>query len=158
MDASQIYLLKREVLEAKRAAVPLATPLQRLAPRRRRSRSCTRRRRPFFSDISDHLLRVIDHVESYDRLLTDVLSAHLAQISVQQNDDMRTHLGLGGHRRGPDDDRRDLRHELQRTSPSSRPASTSASHEYYYGYFVVLAVMAVVCVSLYRAFRRSGWL
>ncbi len=45
--------------------------------------------RPFFSDISDHLLRVIDHVESYDRLLTDVLSAHLAQISVQQNDDMR---------------------------------------------------------------------
>ena len=32
---------------------------------------------------------MIDHVESYDRLLTDVLSAHLAQISVQQNDDMR---------------------------------------------------------------------
>ena len=32
---------------------------------------------------------MIDHVESYDRLLTDILVAHLAQISVQQNDDMR---------------------------------------------------------------------
>jgi magnesium transporter len=33
--------------------------------------------RPFFGDISDHVLRVVDHVESYDRLLTDVLHAHL---------------------------------------------------------------------------------
>ena len=40
-------------------------------------------------DVSDHLQVVIDHVESYDRLLTDVLGAHLAQISVQQNSDMR---------------------------------------------------------------------
>ena len=40
-------------------------------------------------DVSDHLQAVIDHVESYDRLLTDVLGAHLAQISVQQNSDMR---------------------------------------------------------------------
>ena len=42
-----------------------------------------------FRDVSDHLQAVIDHVESYDRLLTDVLGAHLAQITVQQNTDMR---------------------------------------------------------------------
>jgi len=27
-----------------------------------------------------------------------------------------------------------------------------------YGYFGVLAVMAVVCLSIYRGFKRSGWL
>jgi len=27
-----------------------------------------------------------------------------------------------------------------------------------YGYPTVLGVMAITCVTLYRAFRRSGWL
>ncbi len=44
---------------------------------------------PFFRDVADHLRLVNDHVESYDRLLTDVLSAHLASVSVKQNEDMR---------------------------------------------------------------------
>ena len=87
MDSTAIYRLKREVLEFRRAAVPSA-PLQMLHPRRaqpdRRGRAAAapaRRLRP--------PPVVIDHVESYDRLLTDVLGAHLAQISVQQNSDMR---------------------------------------------------------------------
>ena len=42
--------------------------------------------------------------------------------------------------------------------PELQASIDVGAHEYYYGYFVVLAVMAVVCVSLYRAFRRSGWL
>jgi magnesium transporter len=156
VDASRIYLLKREVLEAKRAAVPLADPLQRLATDRT-TPFMHEQARPFFSDISDHLLRVIDHVESYDRLLTDVLSAHLTQISVQQNDDMRRIsawvaiaavptmiAGIYG---------------MNFTNMPELQASIHlGSHEYYYGYFVVLAVMAIVCLSLYHAFRRSGWL
>ena len=28
----------------------------------------------------------------------------------------------------------------------------------YYGYFVALALMIAVCVGLFRAFKRSGWL
>ncbi len=75
------------VLEVRRAATPLQMPLRRL-----RSEDLAimhEAAQPFFADISDHLLRVIDHVEYYDRLLTDVLHAHLAQISAQQNNDMR---------------------------------------------------------------------
>ena len=45
--------------------------------------------RLLFRDIDDHLHFVADRVESYDRLLSDVLSANLAKISVQQNADMR---------------------------------------------------------------------
>ncbi|MDQ1538605.1 MAG: magnesium transporter, partial [Actinomycetota bacterium] len=104
--------------------------------------------RPFFSDISDHVLRVIDHVESYDRLLTDVLHAHLAQISVQQNDDMRRISAWVAMAAVPTliagiygmnfDNMPELRHQ--------------------YGYFIVLGVMAVAVLGLYRAFRKSGWM
>jgi magnesium transporter len=30
--------------------------------------------------------------------------------------------------------------------------------EWAFGYPVVLAVMALICLGLYRGFRRSGWL
>ncbi len=29
---------------------------------------------------------------------------------------------------------------------------------WHYGYFAVLAVIALACATLYRAFRRNGWL
>jgi magnesium transporter len=44
---------------------------------------------PFFRDVNDHLMKVNESVEGLDRLVSDVLSAHLAQMSVRQNDDMR---------------------------------------------------------------------
>ena len=88
VDSSSIYRLKREVLEFRRAAVPLAGPLSLLHDGSR-SPISDKEIRLLLRDVADHLLKVIDHVESYDRLLTDVLNAHLAQISVQQNSDMR---------------------------------------------------------------------
>ncbi len=155
VDASEIYRLKREVLEVKRAATPLEMPLRRL-----RSEDLPimhEEARPFFGDISDHVLRVIDHVESYDRLLTDVLHAHLAQISVQQNNDMRRIsawvaiaavptmvAGIYGMN--------------FRNIPELEASVHTNGGELYYGYFIVLAVLATVSVGLYRAFRKSGWL
>ena len=104
--------------------------------------------RPFFGDISDHVLRVVDHVETYDRLLTDILSAHLAQISVQQNDDMRKISAW--------------------VAMAAVPTMIAGIYgmnfqyipelSYHWGYFVVLGVMGVVVLGLYRGFRKSGWL
>jgi magnesium transporter len=112
VDSASIYRLKREVLEFRRAAAPLAGPL-RILHDGSRSPLPSKEVRLLLRDVADHLLRVIDHIESYDRLLTDVLSAHLAQISVQQNSGHAQDLGLGGDRCRPDDDRRHLRHELR---------------------------------------------
>ena len=41
--------------------------------------------------------------------------------------------------------------------PELTASFTVGDSEYYYGYFVVLALMAVVCLA-HRAFKRSGWL
>jgi magnesium transporter len=159
VDATAIYRLKREVLEIRRASNPLADAMERLfvQPHRAIVDRDGSDVLAFFRDVRDHLLKVNDHVESYDRLLTDILNAHLAQISVQQNDDMRRIsawvaiaavptmiagiYGMNFH-----------------TIPELEASVTVGGTELYYGYFVVLAVMLGACVGLYRAFKRSGWL
>jgi magnesium transporter len=44
---------------------------------------------PYFRDVADHLNRVADTIDSLDSLLSTAFEAHIAQISIQQNDDMR---------------------------------------------------------------------
>jgi magnesium transporter len=146
VDATEIYRLKREVLEVKRATTPLQQPLRRLGsddiP------GMDEANRPFFGDIYDHLLRVIDHVESYDRLLTDVLHAHLAQISVQQNDDMRRISAWVAMAAVPT-----MVAGIYGMNFEYMPELT-----YRPAYFMVLGFLAVTELALFRAFRRSGWL
>jgi magnesium transporter len=146
IDAADIYRLKREVLEVRRAAAPLAVPLGRL--RADDTPLIDEQTRPFFGDIYDHVLRVTDHVEAYDRLLTDVLHAHLAQISVQQNNDMRKISAWVAMAAVPT-----MVAGIYGMNFDYMPELT-----YPPAYFIVLGVLAVVEVSLYRAFRKSGWL
>ena len=82
VSTAEIYALKREVLEFKRAALPLARPLALLVGTG--TPVPTEELRLRFRDVNDHLSLVNDNTESQDRLLSDVLSAHLAQVGVQQ--------------------------------------------------------------------------
>jgi len=145
--AEGIYALKREVLEFRRATVPLEEPLRRLAEDPTVP-GMKDEARPFFRDISDHLLRVSDHAESYDRLLTDVLNAHLAQISVQQNDDMRRISAWVAIAAVP----------TMIAGIYGMNFDNIPELHWRYGYFIVLGLMAATCTALYRAFRKSGWL
>ena len=154
VDSQTIYRLKREVLEFKRAAVPLAAPLRMLHDGSR-SPVPSKEVRLLMRDVADHLLRVIDHVESYDRLLTDVLNAHLAQlsvqqaqISVQQNSDMRKISAWVAIAAVPT--------MIAGIYGMNFQHMPELSHVW--GYPAVLTVMLVTCLALYRAFRRSGWL
>jgi magnesium transporter len=145
-DATRIYALKREVLEVRRAVVPLVDASVRLAEEE--IVYVPAAARPFFRDVADHVLRTVDHVESYDRLLTDVLNAHLTQVSVRQNADMRRISAW--------------------VAIAAVPTAIAGIYgmnfehmpelQWYYGYFGVLAVMAGACTALYVAFKRSGWL
>jgi magnesium transporter len=146
VDATDIYRLKREVLEVKRATTPLEMPLRRL--KTEQIAMMHEEARPFFSDISDHLLRVTDHIESYDRLLTDVLNAHLAQISVQQNDDMRRISAWVAIAAVP----------TMVAGIYGMNFDNMPELRWKYGYFMVLGFMAIIACGMYRAFRKSGWL
>ena len=162
-DAQEIYALKREVLEFRRAALPLIEPARRLAEDT--VPHVPEIARPFFRDVGDHLLRSVDHIESYDRLisdnlyyehgvlatnvqLTDVLNAHLAQITVQQNDDMRKISAWVAIAAVPT--------MIAGIYGMNFEHMPELSHEW--GYPGALLLMLVVCTVLFRAFKRSGWL
>jgi hypothetical protein len=55
--------------------------------------------------------------------------------------------GLGRHSRGTDSDCRYLRDEFR----------AHAELKWRYGYFLVIAVIAAICSSLYWRFHRNGW-
>ena len=151
--AERIYKLKREVAEFRRAVVPLAPPLQRLAEGS--VPGIDQAAAPYFRDVHDHAMRAADAIEVHDRLLSDVLQADLARvgvrqskIAVRQNADMRRISAWAAIA----------------LVPTAIAGIYGMNFEFMplltwrYGYFVVLAVVVGVCVSLYWMFRRSGWL
>jgi magnesium transporter len=144
VTGEDIYKLKREVLEFKRGAVPLVDPVRRLIT----SPAVPKRVRPFFSDVLDHLLQVVDHAESYDRLLSDILAAHLSHQSVRQNEDMRRISAWVAIAAMPT-----MIAGIYGMNFDNMPELHTT-----YGYFVVIGFIAIVCVTLWTMFRRSGWL
>ncbi|TDC38749.1 magnesium/cobalt transporter CorA [Micromonospora sp. KC213] len=142
----RIYQMKRELVEFKRAVVPLQRPLLTLVDEINREVPAEVRR--YFRDVQDHLSRTVEQVNAYDDLLNSILQARLAQVTVDQNNDMRkiaawaaiaavwtAFAGIYGMNF-------DNMPELRWT----------------YGYPGVLAIMLAVSISLYRWFRRNGWL
>ncbi|MEU6868002.1 magnesium/cobalt transporter CorA [Streptomyces sp. NPDC046876] len=144
--AARIYGFKRQVLEFRRATSPLLAPMDRLA-------SGTvpfvhDHAKPFFRDVSDHLTKANEYIEGLDRLLSDALAAHLAQMGVRQNDDMRKISAWAAMAAVPTmvagiygmnfDHMPELRHA--------------------WGYPAVLVVMAAACLGLHRLFKSRGWL
>ena len=86
-DSARIYTLKREIAEVRRAVIPLREPVRRftggVVP------GIDSETAPFFRDVGDHLAQAAEAVDTLDSLLSSAFDAHLAAISVQQNDDMR---------------------------------------------------------------------
>ena len=78
----RIYALKREVIEFHRAVWPLLSPLTALE--RGAFTRIPEELRRYFRDIADHARRVDEQVTSQRELLTSVLEANLALVSVNQ--------------------------------------------------------------------------
>jgi magnesium transporter len=144
--AERIYELKRAVLELHAAVVPLAEPLDRLA--RGRHGLISETLRAYFRDVHDHLLRVIDQVEGGRDLLTSILAANMTQVTVRQNEDMRRISSWGAIILAPT-----LIAAVYGMNFKHMPELS-----WTFGYPLALGLILVVCVSLYRYFRRIGWL
>ena len=147
VSSDAIYRLKREVLEFRRAITPLIAPLRMLhtSPRTALPHD---ELRLLFRDVDDHLHFVADRVESYDRLLSDVLSANLAKISVQQNADMRRISAWVAIAAVP----------TMIAGIYGMNFDNMPELHWHYGYFLVLGLMATVCVGLYVTFKKVSWL
>lgn len=144
--AARIYTFKRQVLEFRRATVPLGQPMIRLA-------SATvpfvdEHSQPFFRDVSDHLTRANEHVEGLDRLVSDILSAHLAQMGVRQNDDMRKISAWAAMAAVP----------TMVAGIYGMNFDHMPELHWVWTYPAVIILMGVAVVGLHRQFKRRGWL
>ncbi|MGW7525118.1 magnesium/cobalt transporter CorA [Streptomyces sp. NPDC054783] len=149
--ASRIYGFKRQVLEFRRATGPLALPLTRLAGAAPLGTSVpfvNDKARPFFRDVGDHLTRVNESVEALDRLVSDVLSAHLAQMSVRQNDDMRKISAWAAMAAVP----------TMIAGIYGMNFDHMPELHWLWSYPAVILAMAALEVLLYRLFKHRGWL
>ncbi|NEA63201.1 magnesium/cobalt transporter CorA [Streptomyces sp. SID12488] len=149
--ASRIYTFKRQILEFRRATGPLAAPLGKLSGAGAfgsRVPFVHEKAEPFFRDVSDHLTRVNESVEGLDRLVSDVLSAHLAQMSVRQNDDMRKISAFAAMAAFP----------TMVAGIYGMNFDHMPELRWVWSYPALIAAMAVVEVLLYRMFKRRGWL
>jgi magnesium transporter len=144
--STTIYRLKREVLEFRRAALPLRAPLQLLTDRH--GPVSSKELRLHFRDVADHLAEVLLNIESYDALLTDILSAHLSRIGLQQNADMRKISSWAAMITVPT-----LIAGIYGMNFDHMPEL-----HWLLGYPLALGLMATAVLVLGRAFRRSGWL
>ncbi|OIV36912.1 magnesium transporter CorA [Mangrovactinospora gilvigrisea] len=145
-EAGRIYQLKREVLEFKRAVVPLQRPLQRLSERP--SRHVHPEVQNYFRDVADHLTRVTDQVASFDDLLNSILQANLAQVSFMQNEDMRKMSAWAAILMVP----------TMVTGLYGMNFKYMPELQWSFGYPMVVCGIAAVCLLMRRGFKRNGWL
>ena len=141
----RIYSLKREVLEFQRAVGPLVPVARDLIGGRLHVPEGVR---PFFRDVADHAMRVNGSVESYSELITSVLNAHLTQVGVRQNEDMRKISAWVAILAAP----------TMLAGVWGMNFDHMPELKWKYGYAMAVGLMVVVCTVLYRLFRRSGWL
>ena len=146
IGSEQIYLMKREVLEMRRAMAPLVMPLRRITEGY--SPLVPAEVRSYFRDVDGHLAEVVERVTSFDELLTTLVDAVLAKITLQQNNDMRKITAYAALFAVPTmfagiygmnfDDMPELHWRL--------------------GYPLVMFVIVLLCAWMFRTFRRNHWL
>jgi len=140
-----IYSLKREVLEFRSAQDPLVPVLQEIVRGRVPEFAGARE---YFRDILDHLLRVDGQVDAHNELLNSVLTAHLALMGKQQNEDMRKISSWAAIIAVP--------------TALAGIYGMNFQHmpelRWRYGYGLVLVVMVTLCVVLYRRLHKNHWL
>lgn len=146
VGAEQMYLVKREILELRRAVMPLANPLRRLAE------GCSplipEEVRSYFRDVDDHLTTVSERVAAFDELLTTLLDATLAKITLQQNSDMRKITSWAAIVAVP----------TMVAGVYGMNFDFMPETQWKFGYPMVMVVIFAACVVLYRIFRKNRWL
>jgi magnesium transporter len=87
-------------------------------------------------------------VDTLDSLLSTAFDAHLAQISVQQNDDMRKISAAVGLAAGPT-----LVAGIYGMNFTHMPEL-----DWTYGYPMAIGLMTLISGGLYLRFKKAGWL
>jgi magnesium transporter len=142
----RIYKLSREVIEFQRAAKPLTVVLEHLTEDERLEVDPEVRR--YLRDVRDHALRVIEKVDGFRELLSDILSVNHTLVGISQNDQAKKISAWAAILFAPT-----LVAGIYGMNFNYMPEL-----HWFFGYPYALALMVVIGFTLYFTFRRRGWL
>lgn len=142
----QIYQLKREVLDVKRAVSPLIDICTRLM--RPDIKNISVETHAYLRDVNDHALRINEMVDNTRELLNSALEANFSLISISQNDTNKKFAGWAAIIALPT-----MVAGFWGMNFDVIP-ETQSEH----GFYTIIFLTAIACVTLYLLFRRSGWL
>jgi magnesium transporter len=140
-DVAHFYQLKREMVELKRAVLPLHEPLTRLT-------GAPPALHPYFEDVRGRLARATDRVTGFDDLLNSILQARLTQVTLEQNNDMRMIAAWAGIAAVPT-----VGAGIYGMNFANMPGIDSR-----YGFSATIVIVVLVCSGLFWRFKRAGWL
>jgi magnesium transporter len=157
----RIYELSREVIEFQRATQPLSAMLDGLEGGFDKYGLNLELQR-YLRDVRDHVIRIVERVDSFRTLLQNALNVQNTLISQQQNDEMRNLAETSVLQN----------EEVKKISAWAAIlfAPTLVGTVYgmnfkhmpelgiYYGYPLALALMVVTSTTLYLVFKRKNWL
>ncbi|HMZ13284.1 MAG TPA: magnesium/cobalt transporter CorA [Mycobacterium sp.] len=145
-DIEPIYMLKREVVELRRAVSPLTVALGRFNTdfKDLMSKEVLR----YMRDVLDHQTQAADRIASYDEMLSSLVQAALAKVGMQQNVDMRKISAWVAIAAVPT-----MIAGIYGMNFENMPELS-----WQWGYPAVLTLMVTVCGFLYFTFRRNNWL
>ncbi len=142
----RLYRLKRELREFQSPVDALDEPFVRLVHYIRRYGDDDLRQD--IDEVSDQLDRTVARIRSLSNLIDAALTATLAQVGIQQNEDMRRISAWVAMAAVPT-----LLAGIYGMNFSHMPELS-----WRLGYPIALATMAIVVVVLWRTFKRRNWL
>lgn len=104
--------------------------------------------KPYFRDVNDHLLRALDAVNGLNEMLSVAMDTYMAVATMGQNDVVRKLAAWAGILAVPT-----AMAGIYGMNFDNMPELHTR-----YGYFVLMAVMLSICVTLYSRFRKANWL
>ncbi|MGQ0669219.1 MAG: magnesium/cobalt transporter CorA [Actinomycetota bacterium] len=140
-----IFRLKREVVAFRRLVIPLREVLDLV---QEQPGFVTQALGPYYRDVADHVIRVMEFVDNVRELLTAALEAQLSQVSNRLNQVMRSVTSWGAIILVPT-----LVAGIYGMNFENMPELG-----WLLGYPFALALMGLSAFVLYRVFKRRDWL
>ncbi|UFQ18937.1 MULTISPECIES: magnesium and cobalt transport protein CorA [Streptomyces] len=157
----RIYELSREMVEFQRATRPLVGMLHALMAGFAKYGTDEELQR-YLRDVADHVTHTSERVDGFRQALTDILTVNTTLVTQQQNAEMRA-LAEAGFEQNE---------EIKKISswaailfaPTLVGTIYGMNFEvmpelrWVFGYPFAVALMGIVCVTLYLVFKRRDWL
>jgi magnesium transporter len=146
VDVQRLYMIRRDLLRLRNSVGPLVEVCRRLE--HAEVMPIDAAMQPLFRDVTDHILRVQEGIDSLREVLAFAFEASLMSGQAQQTTITRSLAAWAAILAVP--------------TAIAGLYGMNFEHmpelKWRYGYFLVVGVIAAICGSLYWRFRRNGWI